>query len=98
MCRGYNISRWPHHRTRKVNVHVSQGVSFQGAEPYVGDQQCPSLSQEKGADYLGSPATGVARDSVMTLKVTYRGDIIKFQLSLSSTRVELEGEVEKCIH
>ncbi|KAG5577514.1 hypothetical protein H5410_057648 [Solanum commersonii] len=85
-------------KTRKVNVHVSQGVSFQGAEPYVGDQQCPALSQEKGTKYLGnkkSPAIGKPCDSVMTLKVTYRGDIIKFQLSLSSTRVELEGEVEK---
>uniref|UniRef100_M1B287 Transcription factor n=1 Tax=Solanum tuberosum TaxID=4113 RepID=M1B287_SOLTU len=94
----YGITRWPHHKTRKINVHVSQGISFQGAEPYVVDQQCVALSQEKGTDYLGnkrSPATGVSCDSGMTLKVTYRGDIIKFQLSLSSTRVELEGEVEK---
>ncbi|XP_015168303.1 protein NLP7-like [Solanum tuberosum] len=98
ICRIYNISRWPHHKTRNVNVHVSQGVSFQGAEPYVSDQQCPVLSQEKGTDYLGnkrSAATGKPCDSVMTLKVTYRGDIIKFQLPFSSTRIELEGEVEK---
>ncbi|XP_049388713.1 protein NLP5-like isoform X3 [Solanum stenotomum] len=98
ICREYEISRWPHHKTRKVNVHVSHGVSFQGAEPYVVDQQCPALSQEKGTDYLGnkrSTATGKPCDSMMTLKVTYRGDIIKFQLSLQSTRVELEGEVEK---
>ncbi|KAH0746527.1 hypothetical protein KY285_008184 [Solanum tuberosum] len=86
------------HKTRKVNVCVSQGVSFQGAEPYMGYQQCPALSQEKGTVYLDnkeSPATGKPCDSVMTLKVTYRGDIIKFQLPLSSTKVELEGEVEK---
>ncbi|KAG5577509.1 hypothetical protein H5410_057643 [Solanum commersonii] len=98
ICREYEITRWPHHKTRKVNVHVSQGVSFQGAEPYVVDQQCPALSQEKGTEYLGnkrSPATGVSRDGVMTLKVTYGGDMIKFQLSLLSTKVELEGEVEK---
>ncbi|KAL3354178.1 hypothetical protein AABB24_018699 [Solanum stoloniferum] len=79
ICRVYEITRWPHHKTRKVNVHVSQGVSFQGAEPYVVDQQCPVLSQEKGTDYLGhkrSPAIGKPCDSVMTLKVTYRGDII----------------------
>ncbi|XP_049388714.1 protein NLP7-like isoform X4 [Solanum stenotomum] len=98
ICRENEIARWPHHKTRKVNVHVSQGVSFQGAEPYVVDQQCPALSQEKGTDYLGnkrSTATGKPCDSMMTLKVTYRGDIIKFQLSLQSTRVELEGEVEK---
>ncbi|XP_049380660.1 protein NLP7-like [Solanum stenotomum] len=98
ICREYEITRWPNHKTRKVNVHVSQGVSFEGAEPYVGDQQCPALSQEKGSEYLGnkrSPATGVSRDGVMTLKVTYRGDMIKFQLSLLSMRVELEGEVEK---
>ncbi|XP_006354235.1 protein NLP6-like isoform X1 [Solanum tuberosum] len=98
ICRVYEITRWPNHKTRKVNVHVSHGVSFQGAEPYVGDQQCPALSQEKGIKYLGnkrSPATGVSRDGVMTLKVTYRADMIKFQLSLLSTRVELEGEVEK---
>ncbi|XP_049372909.1 protein NLP6-like [Solanum verrucosum] len=98
ICKEYEITRWPNYKTRKVNVHVSQGVSFQGAEPYVADQQCPALSQEKGTDYLGhkiSPATGKPCDSVMTVKVTYRGDIIKFQLSLSSTREELEGEVEK---
>ncbi|KAH0716313.1 hypothetical protein KY284_009218 [Solanum tuberosum] len=99
ICRENEIARWPHHKTRKVNVHVSQGVSFQGAaEPYVVDQQCPALSQEKGTDYLGnkrSTATGKPCDSMMTLKVTYRGNIIKFQLSLQSTRVELEGEVEK---
>ncbi|XP_015167193.1 protein NLP3-like [Solanum tuberosum] len=98
ICRIYNISRWPHHKTRNVNVHVSQGISFQGAEPYVSDQQCPVLSQEKGTDYLGhkrSPAIGKPCDSVITLKVSYRGDIIKFQLPFSSTRVELEGEVEK---
>ncbi|KAL3324560.1 hypothetical protein AABB24_038611 [Solanum stoloniferum] len=98
ICRVHEIARWPNHKTRKVNICVSQGVSFQGAEPYVGDQQCPALSQEKGTVYLDnkeSPATGKPWDSVMTLKVTYRGDIIKFQLSLSSTRVELEGEVEK---
>ncbi|KAH0713709.1 hypothetical protein KY289_009668 [Solanum tuberosum] len=100
ICREYEIARWPHHKTRKVNVHVSQGVSFQGAEPYVVDQQCPALSQEKGTDYLGhkiSPATGKPCDKVMTLKVAYRGDIIKFQLPFSSTRVELEGEVEKTL-
>ncbi|XP_015168315.1 protein NLP7-like [Solanum tuberosum] len=98
ICREHEIARWPNHKTRKVNVHVSQGISFQGAEPYVGDQQCPALSQEKGSEYLGnkrSPATGVSRDGVMTLKVTYGGDMIKFLLPLSSTRVELEGEVEK---
>ncbi|KAL3324558.1 hypothetical protein AABB24_038609, partial [Solanum stoloniferum] len=98
ICREHEIARWPNHKTRKVNVPVSQDVSFQGAEPYVGDQQCPALSQEKGTVYLDnkeSPATGKPCDSVMTLKVTYRGDIIKFQLSLSSKRVELEGEVEK---
>ncbi|KAG5577503.1 hypothetical protein H5410_057637 [Solanum commersonii] len=98
ICRENEIARWPHHKTRKVNVHVSQGVSFQGAEPYVVDQQCLALSKEKGTDYLGnkrSTATGKPCDSMMTLKVTYRGDIIKFQLSLPSTRVELEGEVEK---
>ncbi|XP_015168300.1 protein NLP7-like [Solanum tuberosum] len=98
ICKEYEITRWPNYKTRKVNVHVSQGISFQGAEPYVVDQQCPALSQEKGTNYLGhkiSPATGKPCDSVMTVKVTYRGDIIKFQLSLSSTRVELEGEVEK---
>ncbi|XP_006354247.1 protein NLP7-like isoform X2 [Solanum tuberosum] len=98
ICREYEISRWPHHKTRKVNVHVSHGVSFQGAEPYVGDHHCPALSQEKGTEYLGNknfPATGKSCDSVMILNVTYRGDIIMFQLSLSSTRVELEGEVEK---
>lgn len=94
ISREYNISRWPHHKTRKVNVHVSQGVSFQGA-----DQQCPALSQREkvtdSLDHKRSPASRVPSDSLMTLKVTYRGDIIKFQLSLSSTRVELEGEVEK---
>ncbi|KAK6776253.1 hypothetical protein RDI58_027254 [Solanum bulbocastanum] len=98
ICREHEIARWPNHKTRKVNVRVSQGVSFQGADPYVGDQQCPTLSQEKGTVYLDnkeSPATGKPCDSVMTLKVTYRGDIIKFQLPLSSTRLELEGEVEK---
>uniref|UniRef100_M1DDC4 RWP-RK domain-containing protein n=2 Tax=Solanum tuberosum TaxID=4113 RepID=M1DDC4_SOLTU len=98
ICRENEIARWPHHKTRKVNVHVSQGVSLQGAEPYVVDRQCAALSQDKGTDYLGnirSPATGKPCDTVMTLKVTYRGDMIKFQLSLSSTRVELEGEVEK---
>ncbi|KAK4708888.1 hypothetical protein R3W88_029813 [Solanum pinnatisectum] len=98
ICSGYNISRWPHHKTRKVNFHVSQCVSFLGAKPYVDDQQCPALSQEEGKDYLGhtrSPATGVSRDSVMTIKVTYRGDIIKFQLPFSSTKVELLGEVKK---
>ncbi|KAH0712651.1 hypothetical protein KY289_008610 [Solanum tuberosum] len=98
ICREHNIARWPHHKTRKVNVHDSQGVSFQGAKPYMVDQQCPALSQEKGTEYLGhkiSPATGKPCDSVMTLKVTYRDDIIKFQLPFSSTRLELEGEVEK---
>ncbi|KAK4708891.1 hypothetical protein R3W88_029816 [Solanum pinnatisectum] len=98
ICREHEIARWPNHKTRKVNVRVSQGVSFQGAEPYVGNQQCPALSQEKGTVYLDnkeSPATGKPCDSVMTLKVTYRGDIIKFQLPLSSTRLELEEEVEK---
>ncbi|KAG5577506.1 hypothetical protein H5410_057640 [Solanum commersonii] len=98
ICREYEITRWPHHKTRKVNVHVSHAISFQSAEPYVGDQQCPALSQEKGTEYLGNknfPAIGKPCDSVMILKVTYRGDIIMFQLSLSSTRVELEGEVEK---
>ncbi|KAK4708889.1 hypothetical protein R3W88_029814 [Solanum pinnatisectum] len=54
ICRGYNISRWPHHKTRKVNAHVSQGVYFQGAEPYVVDQQCPGLSQEKWRRLFGS--------------------------------------------
>ncbi|KAK6776258.1 hypothetical protein RDI58_027259 [Solanum bulbocastanum] len=90
ICREYEITRWPHHKTRKVNFHVSQGVSFQATEP--------CSFPRKGTEYLGnkkSPATGKPCDSVMTLKVTYRGDIIKFQLSLSSTRVELEGEVEK---
>ncbi|KAK6776257.1 hypothetical protein RDI58_027258 [Solanum bulbocastanum] len=98
ICRIYNISRWPNHKTRNVNVRVCQGKSFQGAEPYVSDQQCPVLSQEKGTDYLGhkrSPAIGKPCDKVMTLKVTYRGDIIKFQLPFSSTRAELEGELEK---
>ncbi|WMV55544.1 hypothetical protein MTR67_048929 [Solanum verrucosum] len=98
ICREYEITRWPNHKTRKVNVHVSHVVSFQSAEPYVGDQQYLALSQEKGTEYLGNknfPATGKPCDSVMILKVTFRGDIIKFKLSLSSTRVELEGEVEK---
>ncbi|XP_006354239.1 protein NLP7-like [Solanum tuberosum] len=98
ICKEYKITRWPNYKTRKANVHVSQGVSFQVAEPYVVNQQCPALSQEKGIDYLGhkiSPAIGKPCDGVMTVKVTYKGDIIKFQLSLSSTRVELEGEVEK---
>ncbi|KAK6776255.1 hypothetical protein RDI58_027256 [Solanum bulbocastanum] len=98
ICREHEFARWPNHKTRKVNVPVSQDVSFQGTDPYVGDQQCPALSQEKGTVYLDnkeSPATGKPCDSVMTLKVTYRGDIIKFQLPLSSTRLELEGEVEK---
>ncbi|KAM3238115.1 protein NLP2 [Capsicum annuum] len=48
ICREYNISRWPHHKTRKVYPHVSQGISLHGVEPYEGDQQCPNLSQEKG--------------------------------------------------
>nr|XP_018626967.1 uncharacterized protein LOC104098108 isoform X2 [Nicotiana tomentosiformis] len=99
VCREYNISRWPHHKTRKVYHRVSQGVSLQSAEQYVEDtQQCPDLSQEKGTDLLAHkklPAAEKPCDNLMTLKVTYRGDIIKFQLSPSSTRVELEVEVEK---
>ncbi|XP_075081805.1 uncharacterized protein LOC107801819 [Nicotiana tabacum] len=96
VCREYNISRWPHHKTRKVYRRVSQGVSLQSAEQYVEDtQQCPDLSHEKGTDLLAPAATEKPCDNLMTLKVTYRGDIIKFQLSPSATRVELEVEVEK---
>ncbi|PHU20082.1 hypothetical protein BC332_11233 [Capsicum chinense] len=87
ICREYNISRWPHHKTRKVYPHVSQGVSLHGVEPYEGDQQCPNLSQEKGTDR--------SCGSLMTIKVTYRDDIFKFKLTPSSSKVKLEGIVEK---
>ncbi|XP_059314529.1 protein NLP7-like isoform X2 [Lycium ferocissimum] len=99
ICREYDISRWPHHKTRKVYHNFSQGISLQGAEPYVGDRQCPNLSQEKGTDcsaHKRSRSTGKScDDSVMSIKVTYRDDMIKFKLTPSSTKVELEGEVEK---
>ncbi|KAM3305679.1 protein NLP6 [Capsicum chacoense] len=87
ICREYNISRWPHHKTRKVYPHASQGVSLHGVEPYEGDQQCPNLSQEKGTDR--------SCGSLMTVKVTYRYDIFKFKLTPSSSKVKLEGIVEK---
>ncbi|KAH0746537.1 hypothetical protein KY290_008248 [Solanum tuberosum] len=95
MCKEYCISRWPHHKTRKVYHHVSQDTSLPG----VGDQQCSPLSQIKGADHLvyeTSRPIGESYDSVMmTEEVTCGSDIIKFDLSPSLTRVELEGEVEK---
>ncbi|XP_059310829.1 protein NLP7-like [Lycium ferocissimum] len=99
ICREYAISRWPHHKTRKVYHNFSQGISLQGAEPYMGDQQCPNLSQEKGTNcsvHKKSRSTGKpCDDSVMSIKVTYRDDIIKFTLTPSSTMVEPEGGVEK---
>ncbi|WMV55546.1 hypothetical protein MTR67_048931 [Solanum verrucosum] len=66
ICREYEITRWPHHKTRKVNFHVSQGVSFQATEPYVG-----LLFPKKKAHIIchkRSAATGKPCDSVMTLK------------------------------
>ncbi|KAG5577504.1 hypothetical protein H5410_057638 [Solanum commersonii] len=93
ICREYEITRWPHHKTRKVNFHVRQGVSFQATEAYVGllfPKKKAYIICHKRSLVIGKPC-----DKVMTLKVIYRGDSIKFQLSLSSTRVELEGQVEK---
>ncbi|XP_059653142.1 protein NLP7-like isoform X2 [Cornus florida] len=87
ICRKKGIHRWKQGKRNKVNNLASRR-----------DPPCSDLPAEKlvtTVAHMTSLVTPPHEVKTITIKATYRDDIIKFQLPSSSRMVELEEEVSK---
>ncbi|XP_016440593.2 uncharacterized protein LOC107766340 isoform X4 [Nicotiana tabacum] len=105
ICRDYEIYRWPRVKSRKHNCSLSQAELLQ-----VVDRQ-PSDSGPRHQQYVDfSPGSGpksatnskelhvtMQSENFISVKVTYGNRTVRFPLSFSSGKRDLEEEVEKRI-
>ncbi|OIT23927.1 PREDICTED: uncharacterized protein LOC109216468 isoform X2 [Nicotiana attenuata] len=105
ICRDYGIYRWPRVKSRKHNCSLSQAELQQ-----VVDRQ-PSDSGVRHQQYVDfSPTSGpksatnskelhvtMQSENFISVKVTYGNQTVRFPLSFSSGKRDLEEEVEKRI-
>lgn len=103
LCRKHGIFRWPNCRRKKVNglpsnSNISYGNKFSGT----GEEQIPECRREHSHHDLPPMraavvvahtiprVSSVQSVNKITVKATYNGVLIKFQLYFSSRLAELE--------
>ncbi|XP_019157796.1 PREDICTED: uncharacterized protein LOC109154495 isoform X2 [Ipomoea nil] len=85
-CRNFGIPRWPNHNRKRPNSSLNQK---QADKKPKGTQSCPALPPAEAT------TTTLQANSVMSMKVTYKNDTIRFPLSSSaSTMKYLEEQLE----
>ncbi|KAL3519552.1 hypothetical protein ACH5RR_017701 [Cinchona calisaya] len=82
ICRNHNIRRWPPHKARKCNQAFAQQEIVQPCVENIGKRSM-------------SNATSVQDDTRITVKATYKDDMIKFQLPLPARKMDLEEMVAR---
>ncbi|KAL3519554.1 hypothetical protein ACH5RR_017703 [Cinchona calisaya] len=82
ICRNHNIRRWPPLKARKSNQAFAQQEIVQPCVENIGKRSV-------------SNATRLQDDSRITVKATYKDDMIKFQLPLPARKMDLEEKVAR---
>ncbi|XP_009783719.1 protein NLP7-like [Nicotiana sylvestris] len=106
MCRDYDIYRWPRSKSANDVCSLSENKPVKRVEKQMGnssreDLQLPHASLSNGMDTTTTltqrkvPIATFQSDNTMSVKVTYKDVTIRFPLSLSSGKIDLETEVEK---
>ncbi|XP_059315452.1 uncharacterized protein LOC132066080 [Lycium ferocissimum] len=104
ICRDYKIYRWPRVKSRKHNCSVSQvellqAVDRQPSDSGANHQPCVDLSPKRGRPKSVTNSKELAvtmlSENIISVKVTYGNRTVRFPLSSSSGKKDLEEEVEK---
>ncbi|KAL3519550.1 hypothetical protein ACH5RR_017699 [Cinchona calisaya] len=82
ICRKHNIRRWPPCKIRKSNQVFAKQEIVQSCVENIGKGCMPN-------------ATRLQDDSRITVKATYKDDMIKFRLSLPAHKMDLEEKVAR---
>ncbi|XP_016440587.1 protein NLP6 isoform X2 [Nicotiana tabacum] len=96
MCRDNDIYRWPRCKSATDVCSVSESKPVKGVE-----KQSVNSSQEDLqphatlTDQRKKPTAAFQSDNAMSVKVTCKDVTVKFPLSLSSGKIDLEAEIKK---
>ncbi|XP_033509396.1 uncharacterized protein [Nicotiana tomentosiformis] len=104
ICRDYEIYRWPRVKSRKHNCSLSQEellqVDRQPSDSGVRHQQYVDFSPRSGPKSATNSKelhVTMQSENFISVKVTYGNRTVRFPLSFSSGKRDLEEEVEKRI-
>nr|GMD73756.1 protein NLP7-like [Ipomoea batatas] len=87
-CRDFGINRWPNHKGKRPNCSLNQKQDVQAVKKHKGIQPCPALPP------LQATNTSQCNSTIMSVKVIYKNDTLRFPLSSSSTIKYLEEQLE----
>nr|GMD05726.1 protein NLP7-like [Ipomoea batatas] len=90
-CRYFGINRWPNHKVKRSNCSLNQKQHVQAVKKHKGNQSCPALPPEEATT---TTLQGNSTMSLMSIKVTYEDNTIRFPLPSSSTLKYLEEQLE----